>query len=98
LNGWMVQGAGVTEGMTSAGFDIGWIGVILQYAPVDQIRHYVAIWNFLVGLRAGTAPFLAGVLIPVLGVRWIFAIATAGMLAGALLMRAAVRRTLASKA
>ena len=97
LNGWMVQGAGITEGMTSAGFDIGWIGVILQYAPADHIRHYVAIWNFLVGLRAGTAPFLAGVLIPLLGVRWIFGIAAAGTFAGALLMRAAVRRVLASK-
>lgn len=92
LNGWMVQGAGATEGMTSAGFDIGWIAVALQYAPAGAIRHYVAIWNFLVGLRAGTAPFLAGLLIPLLGVRWLFAAAAAGTLAGALLMRAAIRR------
>ncbi len=92
LNGWMVQGAGITEGLTSAGFDIGWIGAVLQYAPVGHIRHYAAIWNFLVGLRAGTAPFLAGVLIPIIGVRWIFAIAACGTFAGALLMRAAIRR------
>jgi DHA1 family inner membrane transport protein len=98
LNAWMVQGAGITEGLTSAGFDIGWIAVVLQYAPADRIRQYVAIWNFLVGLRAGTAPFLAGVLIPQLGVRWIFAIAATGTVAGALLMRAAVRRALASRA
>jgi MFS family permease len=98
LNGWMVQGAGVTEGLTSAGFDIGWIAVVLQYAPAGNIRHYVAIWNFFVGLRAGTAPFLAGVLIPLLGVRWIFGMGAAGTFAGALLMRAAVRRALASKA
>ncbi len=91
-NAWMVQAAGLTEGMTSAGFDIGWIGVVLQYAPTGHVRHYVAIFNTLVGLRAGTAPFLAGVLIPSLGVRWIFAIAAAGTFAGALLMRAAVRR------
>ena len=97
LNGWMVQGAGVTEGMTSAGFDIGWIAVVLQYAPAGHVRHYVAIFNFLVGLRAGTAPFLAGLLIPLLGVRWIFAIAAAGTLTGALLMRAAVRRAPASR-
>jgi len=98
LNGWMVQGAGVTEGLTSAGLDIGWIAVVLQYAPAGNIRHYVAIWNFFVGLRAGTAPFLAGVLIPMLGVRWIFGMGAAGTFAGALLMRAAVRRALASKA
>jgi predicted MFS family arabinose efflux permease len=97
-DGWMVQGAGVTEGMTSAGFDIGWIAVVLQYAPADHIRHYVAIFNFFVGLRAGTAPFLAGLLIPLLGVRWIFAIAAAGTLAGALLMGTAVRRAPASAA
>ena len=69
-----------------------------SYAPADQIRHYVAIWNFLVGVRAGTAPFLAGVLIPLLGVRAIFAIAAAGTFTGALLMRTAVRRALASRA
>ena len=91
-NGWMVQGAGVTEGMTSAGFDIGWIAVVLQYAPAGHVRHYVAIFNSFVGLRAGTAPFLAGLLIPLIGVRWIFAAAVAGTFAGAFLMRAAVRR------
>jgi MFS family permease len=98
LNGWMVQGAGITEGLTSAGFDIGWIGAVLQYAPAGHIRHYVAIWNSLVGLRAGTAPFLAGFLIPLIGVRWIFAIAALGTLAGALLMRDAIRRAPPSKA
>lgn len=96
-NGWMVQGAGVTEGMTSAGFDLGWIAVVLQYAPAGHIRHYVAIFNFFVGLRAGSAPFLAGLLIPLLGVRWIFAVAAVGTFTGALLMRASVRRAPASR-
>jgi MFS family permease len=86
-NAWVVQGAGVTEGLTSAGIDLGWLTAILQYAPAGEVRHYLAIYNTLVGLRAATAPFLAGLLIPLISVRWIFAASCLLILAGAWLVR-----------
>jgi len=89
---WFVQLAGITEGLTSAGFDLGWLTAVLEHAPPGQIRHYVAIYNTLVGVRGATAPFLAGALIPRVGVRGIFAIGVLLTLTGALLLRAAVRR------
>lgn len=88
-NAWVVLLAGVTDGLTSAGVDLGWLTAVLQYAPAGRVVHYVAIFNTLVGIRGSTAPFLTGVLIPAIGVRWIFAIAAALMLAGAGTMRAA---------
>lgn len=81
--------AGTTDGLTSAGIDLGWLTAVLQYAPPRQVRRYVSIYNTLVGLRAAIAPFLAGLLIPLLGVRPIFAIGIGFTLAGAALMRGA---------
>ena len=86
-NAWVVQLAGITEGLVSAGIDLGWLTAVLQYAPAAELRHYLAIFNTLVGLRAATAPFLAGLLIPLIGVRWIFAAACVLILAGAWLLR-----------
>jgi len=97
-NAWVVQAAGITEGLTSAGFDLGWLTAVLEYAPAGQIRHYVAIYNTLVGVRGSSAPFLAGALLPLVGVRVVFAIGIALTLLGALLLRRAVRRTPPSKA
>lgn len=91
-NAWMVQAAGVTEGLTSAGFDLGWLTAILEYAPPGLIRHYVAIYNTAVGLRGSTAPFLAGALLPFIGVRAVFAIGFSLALIGSLILRRAVRR------
>lgn len=95
-NAWVVQAAGVTEGLTSAGFDLGWLTAVLEYAPPGLIRHYVAIYNTAVGLRGATAPFLAGALLPALGppavaVRVVFAIGLSLALAGALILRRATR-------
>ncbi len=86
---WMVLFSGVTDGFTSAGVDLGWMTAVLQYAPVDRVAHYVAIFNTLVGVRGSSAPFLAGVLIPWIGVRGIFVIATVLTLAGAWIMHRA---------
>jgi MFS family permease len=96
-NAWVVQLAGVTEGLTSAGFDLGWLTAVLEYAPPGQIRHYVAIYNTAVGLRGSTAPFLSGALLPLLGpphvaVRVVFAIGITLSLSGALILRRAIRR------
>lgn len=85
-NAWVVQLAGITDGLTSAGVDLGWLMAVLQYAPMGQVRHYVAIFNTLVGIRGSTAPFLAGLLIPSIGVRPIFAIGAALMVVGAWIM------------
>ncbi|HEY3247996.1 MAG TPA: MFS transporter [bacterium] len=84
---WVVQLAGVTEGLTSAGIDLGWLTAILQYAPAGEVRHYLAIYNTLVGVRAATAPFLAGLAVPLIGVRWIFAASVLLMLIGVRLIR-----------
>jgi len=90
----MVLASGVTDGFTSAGIDLGWLTALLQFAPTGYVAHYVAIFNTLVGVRGSTAPFLAGVLIPRIGVRAVFGIAIGCTLAGAWLMRrAAVRAT-----
>ncbi len=86
-NAWLVQFAGITEGLTSAGIDLGWLTAILQYAPAGEVRLYLAIYNTLVGVRAATAPFLAGLVIPLIGVKWMFAAAALLMLAGARLLR-----------
>lgn len=88
-NAWLVQLAGVTEGLTSAGIDLGWLAAVLHYAPPGQVLHYVTLFNTLVGIRAATAPFIAGYLIPKVGVRWIFAVAAVVQLTGMLLMRRA---------
>src|SRR3990170_2936644 len=94
FNPWMVLASGVTDGFTSAGIDLGWLTALLQFAPTGYVAHYVAIFNTLVGVRGSTAPFLAGVLIPRIGVRAVFGIAIGCTLAGAWLMRrAAVRAT-----
>src|SRR2546430_16408282 len=73
--------------LTSAGIDLGWLAAVLHYAPPGQVLHYVTLFNTLVGLRAATAPFIAGALIPSIGVRWIFAAAAVVQLTGMLLMR-----------
>lgn len=86
-NAWVVQLSGVTDGLTSAGIDLGWLAAVLHYAPPGQVLHYVTLFNTLVGIRAATAPFIAAVLIPSIGVRWIFAAAAAVQLTGMLLMR-----------
>ncbi len=84
---WVVQLAGVTDGLTSAGIDLGWLAAALHYAPSGQVLHYVTLFNMSVGIRAATAPFIAGSLIPTIGVRWIFAIAAVIQFIGMLLMR-----------
>ncbi len=86
-NAWVVQFAGVTDGLTSAGIDLGWLAAALHYAPTGQVLHYVTLFNTAVGIRATTGPFLAGVLIPRIGVHWIFAASAVVQLAGLLLMR-----------
>lgn len=86
-NAWVVQLAGVTDGLTSAGIDLGWLAAALHYAPPGQVLHYVTLFNTSVGIRAATGPFIAGVLIPRVGVRWIFAAAAVVQLGGMLLMR-----------
>lgn len=90
-NAWIVLLAGITDGSTSAGVDLGWLTAILVYAPEGQVRHYVAIFNTLVGIRGLAAPLLASVLVPVpsVGPRGIFVISTLLMLSGAWVMRAA---------
>ena len=97
-NAWIVQVAGITEGLTSAGFDLGWLTAVLEYAPPGQVRHYVAIFNTLVGVRGATAPFLAGALIPLIGVRAVFAISVVLTLTGALILRTVAQREPAKKA
>src|SRR5438876_976749 len=86
-NAWVVQLAGITDGLTSAGIDLGWLAAVLHYAPPGQVLHYVTLFNTFVGIRAATAPFIAGALIPSIGVRWIFAAAAVVQLTGMLLMR-----------
>ncbi|MDR7469302.1 MAG: MFS transporter [Armatimonadota bacterium] len=88
---WVVMLAGASDGVVSAGVDLGWLTALLSFAPAGQVVHYVAIFNTLVGVRGSTAPLLAGLLIPRLGVRAIFALAAACTLSGALLMRRAAR-------
>lgn len=88
-NAWMALPAGITDGSTSAGVDLGWLTAILYYAPEGQVRHYVAIFNTLVGIRGFGAPLLASVLLPGIGPRGIFVISTALMLIGAWIMHAA---------
>ena len=97
-NAWVVQLAGVTEGLTSAGFDLGWLTAILEYSPPGQIRHYVAIYNTAVGVRGTTAPFLAGAILPAIGVRAVFAIGISLALTGALILRRGIRRAPPSRA
>lgn len=84
---WIVLPAGVTDGFTSAGVDLGWLTAVLQYAPAGLASHYVAIYNTLVGIRGSTAPFLTGLLIPRIGVRAVFGIAAAFTLGGVWMMR-----------
>ncbi len=88
---WVVLLAGASDGFVSAGVDLGWLTALLNYAPTGGVAHYVAIFNTLVGVRGSTAPLLAGVLIPRLGVRAIFALAAVCTLCGALLMRRVAR-------
>lgn len=85
-NAWVVQLAGVTEGLTSAGIDLGWLTAVLQYAPAGQVLHYVTLFNTFVGIRAATAPFLAGALIPYVNVRSLFAVCVLLQLAGTWIM------------
>ncbi len=89
---WLVLLAGTTDGLTSAGVDLGWLTAVLQYAPPRQVRHYVGIYNTLVGIRGSIAPFLAGLLIPLIGIRPIFALAAGCILIGAATMRGVVSR------
>jgi hypothetical protein len=88
---WMALGAGVTDGLTSAGIELGWLQGVLQYAPIGQVRHYVAIYNTLVGVRGVTAPLLSGLLIPVIGSKAVLVGSALCTLAGAALMRRAQR-------
>jgi MFS family permease len=88
---WVVLLAGASDGFASAGVDLGWLTALLSYAPAGRVAHYVAIFNTLVGVRGSTAPLLAGLLVPRLGVRAIFALAAACTLSGAVLMRRVAR-------
>src|SRR5207247_1521636 len=51
-NAWVVQLAGISDGLTSAGIDLGSLAAVLHYAPPGQVLHYVTLFNTLVGLRA----------------------------------------------
>jgi MFS family permease len=84
---WVAQLAGVTDGLTSAGIDLGWLAAALHYAPEGQVLHYVTLFNTSVGIRGATAPFIAGTLIPLIGVRWIFALGALLQFTGMLFMR-----------
>jgi hypothetical protein len=86
---WMALAAGVTDGLTSAGIDLGWLQGVFQYAPIGQIRHYVAIYNTLVGVRGVIAPILSGLLLPVVGSKVILTVSALCTLTGAALMRRA---------
>ncbi len=91
-NAWMALPAGIADGSTSAGVDLGWLTAILAYAPAGAVRHYVAIFNTLVGIRGFSAPMLASALMPEIGPRGIFAISTVLMLLGAWVMHAVASR------
>ncbi|MDQ7820293.1 MAG: MFS transporter [Armatimonadota bacterium] len=86
-NPWVVLLAGITDGLASAGIDLGWLAAVLHYAPPGRVLLYTTLFNTLVGVRAAVAPVLAGSLIPRVGVRAIFAIAAAFYLLGTVLMR-----------
>lgn len=88
---WMALSAGVTDGLTSAGIDLGWLHGVFQYAPIGQVRHYVAIYNTLVGVRGVVAPILSGLLLPIVGTKAILAASAVCTLTGAALMRRAQR-------
>ncbi len=87
FNPWVVLLAGVTDGLASSGIDLGWLAAVLHYAPPGRVLTYTTLFNTLVGVRAAVAPALAGVLIPRLGVRAIFAIGAVFYLLGMALMR-----------
>lgn len=87
LNPWMALVGGASDGLAGSGIELGWLAAVLQLSPPGAVAHYVAIFNTLLGIRASTAPFLTGVLVPYIGVRPIFAIALVCTLAGAYLMR-----------
>src|SRR5438876_49204 len=72
---------------TDAVFRPGWLAAVLHYAPPGQVLHYVTLFNTFVGIRAATAPFIAGALIPSIGARWIFGAGAVAQLIGMLLMR-----------
>jgi MFS family permease len=84
---WVVLLAGVTDGLASAGIDLGWLAAVLHYAPPGRVLLYTTLFNTLVGVRAAVAPVLAAALIPRLGTRPIFALAAAFYVLGMVLMR-----------
>src|SRR5256712_9040881 len=63
-NAWVVQLAGITDGLTSAGIDLGWLAAVLYYAPPGQVLPLLTLFNTLVGIRPATPPFIARALIP----------------------------------
>src|SRR2546421_12505184 len=81
-NAWVVQLAGITDGLTSAGIDLGWLAAVLHYAPPGQVLPYVTLFNTFVGIRAATAPFLAGALVPSVGAARVFVAAALVRLIG----------------
>src|SRR3989442_4135237 len=63
-NAWVVQLAGITDGLTSAGIDLGWLAAGLHYAPPRQALDYVTLFKTFLGLRPPTPPFTSRALIP----------------------------------
>ena len=60
----------------------------MEFAPPDRLPTYVALSGALVSLVAAIAPLLAGVIVALLGYRWLFAISLLLSLAAVPMFRA----------
>jgi hypothetical protein len=85
----MVALAYVFNGITVAGIDLGWLNAIMRFASKERVADYTAVHSGLSGVRGLIAPFLGTALmaIPGLGLRGVFLLSAAVIVAGWLMIR-----------
>lgn len=79
----------VFNGITVAGIDLGWLNAIMRLSPKERLADYTAVHSGLTGVRGLIAPFLGIALlsIPGVGLRGVFLLSVAVIVAGWLMIR-----------
>ncbi len=99
---WILIPQAVISGVINAGIELAYFNTVLEFSGEGRVSHYQAIFSWLLGIRGSIAPFLGGFLAGLfqresLDLRWIFFLAAAIMLAGAVMQIVGMRRDLQNR-
>lgn len=74
------------QGASTAGFNISGISIIFEFAEEDIRPTYIGLNNSIIGIFAGLAPLIGGIIAEQASFSWLFGVSLAICLAGLLLL------------